>query len=233
MAVIHRRPRIPKEELNVDQSKSGRKRRIGLVASIFTGVVAASLALGTAAFAGPSTIQPVSSAQTPAWSDGQTVNVQYAQDFFCDTSVASNASSGCEVGTDSNRGPVANADRSVLYVLVPLFANPSPAPMCAVASCPNHPLNIDLSRIAGALGADANAVSDVALPAHSHILDGAAGGWWDVKIVAVTNQAAWAKLAAGKSEAVMNTLIADPSSGVVGPIPTNMYLFFNVVGSKR
>jgi hypothetical protein len=217
----------------VDHSTGGRKRRISLVASIFVGTLVASLSLGTAAFAGQSTVQPVSSAQTPAWSNGQTVRVQYAQNFFCDTSVASSAPSGCEVGTDANHGPVANADRSTLYVLVPLFANPSPAPMCAVASCPNHPLNVDLSRIAGALGASANAVSDVALPAHSHILDGAAGGWWDVKIVAVTNQAAWSKLAAGKSEAVMNALIADPSSGVLGPIPTNMYLFFNVVGSHR
>ncbi len=175
---------------------------------------------------------PVSSAQTPAWSNGETVTIQYSQNFFCDTSVASSAPSGCEVGTDANRGPVANADRSTLFVLVPLFANPSPAPMCAVASCPNHPLTIDLSRIAGALGASPNAVADVALPAHSHILDGPAGGWWDVKVVAVTNQAAWSQLAAGKSEGVMNSLIADPSSGVLGPIPTNLYLFFNVVGPR-
>ena len=137
---------------------------------------------------------------------------------------------GCEVGTDSIVGPVPNADRSVLYVLVPLFAGPNPAPMCAVASCPNHPTTIDLSRIAGALGADPSAVASVALPAHSHILDGPAGGWWDTKIVGVTNEAAWATLAAGKSEATMNALIADPNSGVVGPIPTNLYLFFNVVG---
>ena len=46
----------------------------------------------------------------------------------------------------------------------------------------------------------------------------------------MTNQNAWSRLAAGKSEATMNALIADPSSGVVGPIPTNLYLFFNVVG---
>lgn len=199
---------------------------------MLTGVLLASLSIATAAFASGSTIQPVSSAQTPAWTDGQTVTVQYAQNFFCDTSVASAASSGCEVGTDASRGPVAKAERSTLYVLVPLFSNPDPAPMCAVASCPNHPLNIDLSRIAGALGASPDAVSDVALPAHSHILDGAAGGWWDVKVVAVTNEAAWSKLAAGKSEAVMNSLISDPSSGVLGPIPTNLYLFFNVVGSR-
>jgi hypothetical protein len=210
-----------------------RRRRLTLVGSIGAGLIAASLSLGGAAFASGSTTLPVSSARTPAWTDGKTVTLQYSQDYFCDTSVAAGSASGCEVGTDANRGPVANADRSTLYVLVPLFANPSPATMCGVANCPNHPMTVDLSRIAGALGASPDALANIPLPAHSHILDGAAGGWWDVKVVAVTNQAAWAKLAAGKSEAVMNSLIADPSSGVAGPIPTNMYLFFNVVGSHR
>jgi hypothetical protein len=198
--------------------------------AVVAGLVLAVGGVAGAAFASGSTTQPVAKATTPAWSDGKTVTVQYAQNFFCDTSVPSSSPSGCEVGTDANKGPVANADRSTLYVLVPLFANPSPAPMCAVASCPNHPLDIDLSRIAGALGASPDAVASVALPAHSHILDGAAGGWWDVKIVAVTNQTAWAQLAADKSEASMNNLINTPDSGVLGPIPTNLYLFFNVVG---
>jgi hypothetical protein len=223
----------PERGFAMERSQLRRKRRIGVIASLFTGVLVASLSIAGAAFASGSTVHPVSSAQTPAWTDGHTVTVQYAQNFFCDRSVTSNAPSGCEVGTDASRGPVANSDRSTLYVLVPLFANPDPAPMCAVASCPNHPLDIDLSRIAGALGASPNAVADVALPAHSHILDGAAGGWWEVKVVAVTNETAWAKLAAGKSEAAMNSLIADPSSGVLGPIPTNLYLFFNVVGSHH
>ena len=217
----------------MDKSNLRRGRRFGAVASLFTGLLVASLSIGTAAFAAGSTVHPVSSAQTPAWSNGQTVTIQYPQNFFCDTSVASSASSGCEVGTAANVGPVANADRSTLYVIVPLFAHPSPAPMCGIADCPNHPLNIDLSRIAGALGASPDAVADVPLPAHSHILDGNAGGWWDVKIVAVTNQTAWAKLAADKSEAGMTALISDPSSGVLGPIPTNLYLFFNVVGSHK
>ena len=190
--------------------------------------MAASVLLAGITLANPSTVRPVSAATTPAWVDGQTVTVQYAQNYFCDTSVGASAPSGCEVGQDANRGPVANADRSTLYVLVPLFANATPAPMCPQASCPNHPLTIDLSRIAGALGVAPSA--NVPLPAHSHILDGPAGGWWDVKVVAVTNQTAWAALAAGKSEATMNSLIADPNSGVLGPIPTNLYLFFNVVG---
>ncbi len=198
--------------------------------AVLVGLVLASLGVAGAAFASGSSTKPVAKATTPAWVDGKTVTIQYPQNFFCDKSVLSSAPSGCEVGTDSNVGPVPNADRSVLYVLVPLFAGANPAPMCAVASCPNHPTTIDLSRIAGALGADPSAVASVALPAHSHILDGPAGGRWDTKIVAVTNEAAWAKLAADKSEATMNALIADPNSGVVGPIPTNLYLFFNVVG---
>ena len=218
----------------MDKFIQPRRRRLGLAASVITGLVIASVSVGTAALASGSgsTVQPVSSAVTPAWSNGQTVSIQYPQNFFCDTSVASSASSGCEVGTAANVGPVGNPNRSVLYVLVPLFHNPSPAPMCAQASCPNHPLNIDLSRIAGALSASPDAVAEVPLPAHSHILDGNAGGWWQVKIIAVTSEAGWLQLAAGKSQAVMDALIATPNSGVVGPIATNLYLFFNVVGRR-
>jgi hypothetical protein len=227
------RGRVRKEFITMFKfSQPRRRRRLSLVASVITGLVIASLSVGTAALASGSTVQPVSSATTPAWSGGATVKIQYPQNFFCDTSVASSASSGCEVGTAANVGPVGNPNRSVLYVLTPLFANPSPAPMCAQASCPNHPLNVDLSRIAGALGASPEAVAEVPLPAHSHILDGNAGGWWQVKIVAVTNEAAWAKLADGKSQTVMDALIATPNSGVLGPIPTNLYLFFNVVGPR-
>ena len=201
-----------------------------VLAAVFAGLALAFGGVAAAAFASGSTVLPVSHAATPAWTDGRTVTIQYAQDYFCDTSVAASTPSGCEVGTAANHGPVANPNRSVLYVLVPLFAGPNPAPMCAVASCPNHPLDIDLSRIAGALGTSPGAVASVPLPAHSHILDGPAGGWWEVKVVAVTNQAAWAQLAAGKSESTMNTLLATPGSGVIGPVPTNLYLFFNVVG---
>ena len=212
------------------RSTFSRRPRLAAIGATFASLMVASVVMTGVVAASGSTVQPVSTATTPAWVDGRTVTIQYPQNFFCDTSVAASASSGCEVGTDSNRGPVANADRSVLYVLVPLFGNPSPAPMCAVASCPNHPLNIDLSRIAGALGVSPGAVASVPLPAHSHILDGPAGGWWAVKVVAVTNQTAWAELAAGKSQATMFALLNDPNSGVLGPIPTNLYLFFNVIG---
>jgi hypothetical protein len=127
---------------------------------------------------------------------------------------------------------VPHADRQVLHVLVPLFSGASPAPMCASASCPNHPMDVDLSRIAGALGASPTALADVPLPAHSHVLDGTGGGWWKVDVVGVTSQAAWAKLAAGRSESTVLSLAGTPGSGVTGLIPTNLYLFFNVVGGR-
>ena len=212
------------------QPRQGRRPHLGAVASVLIGLVLASVGVAGAAFASSSTVKPVSTATTPAWTDGKTVSIQYPQNFFCDKSVMSSALSGCEVGTDANVGPVANANRSVLYVLVPLFANPVPAPMCAEASCPNHPLDVDLSRIAGALGVAPDAVKSAALPAHSHILDGAAGGWWEVKVVAVTNQGAWAQLAAAKDQATMLGLASTKGSGVLGPIATNLYLFINVVG---
>jgi hypothetical protein len=207
---------------------SPRRSVAALVAAV--AIVGSSLVFAGAAFAAGSSVQPVASATTPAWVDGTTVTIQYPQDFFCDASVSSSAASACEVGQAANVGPVSNANRSTLYVLVPLFASPDPAPMCAVASCPNHPLTVDLSRIAGALGVTPDAVASVPLPAHSHILDGPAGGWWQVQVVAVTNESAWAQLAAAKSAAAMDTLLATAGSGVLGPIPTNLYLFFNVVG---
>jgi hypothetical protein len=210
-----------------------RRRRLALAGAVMSGIVAASLSIGGAAMASGSTVHPVSSARTAAWVDGKTVTIQYPQNFFCDKSVSSGAGSGCEVGTAANRGPVPHADRQVLYVLVPLFkGDPSPAPMCATASCPNHPMDIDLSRIAPALGAAPQDVRDFPLPPHSHILDGPGGGWWKVDVVGVTSQAAWSKLAAGRSESRLLSLAGVSGSDVTGLIPTNLYLFFNVVGSR-
>jgi hypothetical protein len=210
----------------VSRSLILRRPRVVALGALILGVLVSSLLVAGATLASPSVVDPVSQARTPAWVNGATVTVQYAQNFFCDTSVSSGAASGCEVGTAANVGPVANANRSVLYVLVPLFANPDPTPMCAVASCPNHPLDIDLSRLGGAFAG----ATDVPLPAHSHILDGPAGGWWQLVAVPVASQAGWTALAAAKSAAGMDALEATAGSGVGPEIPTNAYLFFNVVG---
>lgn len=176
---------------------------------------------------------PVSSAQTPAWTNGKTVTVQYAQNYVCDRSVTAVTlgASGCEVGAAANVGPVANADRSTLYVLVPLFPNPIPATMCPAATgptpplnCPNHPQDIYVPL---------TGFGDIPLPAHSHILDGPAGGWWDVKVTIVLDQPTWSTIAAGKSLATLQSIEAQPGAAnhilFDANLPTNLYLFFNTV----
>lgn len=200
-----------------------RPRLVGLAVGIVS-VALSGLFLAGAAFADQSTVTPVSSATTPAWVNGKTVTIQYAQNFFCDQSVSSGAASGCELGQAANVGPVANANRSTLYVLVPLFTPTRNLDLqCPnTGNCVNHPMTLDLSRVFGAGTANA------ALPAHSHLLDGPAGGWWDIKVVGVLNQASWDTIAAGKDQATMFAAIS--AGGAVGPIPTNLYLFFNVVG---
>src|SRR4029077_19640855 len=158
---------------------------------------------------------------------------QYPQNYFCDRTVTAVplGASGCEVGAPANVGPVANPDRSTLYVVIPLFANPNPATMCPPApgpppplNCPNHPQDIYVPL---------PGFGDIPLPAHSHILDGPAGGWWGGEGVVVLVQATWAELAAGKSLATLLNIEARPdaASHIMGGtnLPTNLFLFFNTV----
>lgn len=191
-------------------------------------VAAASLAVGVvagSAFAGsPGEQRPVSGATTPAWVDGRTVTVQYPRPFFCDTSVSAASDSGCEVGEAANVGPTGRTNLPELYVLVPLFAPTAPLELhCPDAGdCVNHPDTLDLTRVFGP------GTENAALPPHSHILDDPAGGWWTIEVVGVLTQEAWDELAAGRDEETMDQVIAD--GGAVGPIPSNLFLFFNVVG---
>lgn len=218
--------------MNVFRRLHARPRMVALTIACLSAAFAA-LSVGGYAYAtaSPSNTLPVSTARTPAWTNGTTVNVQYSQNYFCDRTVTAVplATSGCEVGAPANKGPVANADRSTLYVIVPLFANPVPATMCPTATgptpplnCPDHPQDIYVP-VAG--------FGDIPLPAHSHILDGPAGGWWDVKVTVVLNQATWAQIAAGKSLTTLQNLeAANPSNFLFGTnLPSNLYLFFNTV----
>lgn len=220
--------------MNIVGPPHARPRRVALAIAAFSAAFSA-LFVGGYAFASgsPSNTLPVSSARTPAWTNGKTVTVQYAQNYFCDRTVTAVplAASGCEVGAAANVGPVANADRSTIYVVIPLFANPNPPTMCPTATgptpplnCPNHPQDIYVPL---------PGFGDIPLPAHSHILDGPAGGWWDVKGVVVLDQATWAELAAGKSLGTLLNIEArsDAASHILfgTNLPTNLFLFFNTV----
>lgn len=216
-------------------------RNVGLVvAAVFAAALALVLALGPATAsqaAGHSShgsnASSVNSAKdglrgtTGGWYDGRDVKFIYNKPFYCDTTVASGAESGCTLGAEP-QVPPRGGDVPVLYVMVPLTAEAASAAggtlQCPVAGdCINHPSTIDLSA---AFGPDA---ANAALPPHSHIVDVKHGGWWELEVVGVTTAEAWDAIDAGKDLDTVRELQAD-GGGVTGDLPTNSFLFFNVAG---
>ncbi len=173
---------------------------------------------------------------TQGYYNGENVLFLYSQPGFCDTTVSSGAPGGCEAGAAANKlpaGVASSKDVQPLYIPVPLF---SPAPgylQCPpTPGCIDHPMHIDLSRLSSALGQPAGALKNVMLPGHDHIVTTRANGapaWWDVVVVGVTNPGSWGRITAAKSYAEVQKLQATPGSGVTGDIPTNAYLFFQVL----
>ncbi len=206
-----------------------RPRLFGVLLAAVTFGISALFVGGTALAAGggPSGTLPVSQATTAAYVNGTTVQIQYPREFYCGAagSYQPMSSSGCEVGAAATTGPDGQSitNMQTLYVVVPLFANPMPAPQCPiVGECVNHPTTLDLSQVFG------SGYGDIPLPAHSHILDGTGGGWWKIDVVAVPNESAWTRLTSGAS---LSTLTQMQAQGAVSPtIPSNLFLFFNVVG---
>jgi hypothetical protein len=162
---------------------------------------------------------------TEGWLNGQTVTFLYTRDFFCAQPPVSSAPSGCEVGAPADTEPVQNPDIPELWVLVPLgFTVPPSTLQCPIpGNCVGHPHDIDLSRVFGA------GASNVATPAHSHIIDDLQGGWWESYVVGILSRDAWDRLTGpgGRSLSVLREL---QSEGLATEDkPSNLYLFFQVL----
>jgi len=177
-------------------------RRIGLaLAALLTGGLAVTSAIVLNTTSASATTMATDMAQTMSasvshghvgftngWYDGHTVRFYYTKNFFCANPPASKASSSCEAGSNYTQTPASNFDP--LYVMVPLgFTPPTGTLQCPVAGkCIDHPSTIDLSAVLG------QGTSDLALPAHSHIVATNNSGqseWWNVDVVGVTSLRAW------------------------------------------
>ncbi|WP_371773499.1 hypothetical protein [Streptomyces sp. NBC_01438] len=173
---------------------------------------------------------------TDGWYEGKTTQFLYTQNFYCDTSVTSGAPSKCEAGAKYNQvppGTTSDKFTDPLYIPVPLFT-PAPATLQCPAGkpCVDHPMNIDLSRLAATLKMPASALKNTMLPGHDHIITDRNDNkpeWWPVSVIGVTNPDSFAKIQAGKSMDTVNKLAADPNSGVTKPIPTNIFLWFQTL----
>jgi hypothetical protein len=176
---------------------------------------------------------------THAFFRGRGVSFTYAHGYFCDTSVTSQSSTKCEVGQAANKGPAKRF--APLFITVPLGFSPKKMLDCPPGlTCVDHPMTVDMTRLEPALKplypqfTDAqltDALKDFPTPAHDHFVTTKAEGhriWWDVRVVGVTSPKVYKKIKSHKSYAYIKKLIRQKNANVVGPIPSNIFLFFAV-----
>ena len=119
-----------------------------------------------------------------------------------------------------------------LFIPVPLYSSPKEWLQCPTGPCIDHPMNADLSRLAGALGQPASALKDVPLPGHDHIIADRKNNrpeWWPVYVIGVTSPASFAKIEHAKDLKTALQLANNPANGVTKPIPTNIFLWFQTL----
>lgn len=178
---------------------------------------------------------------TQGYLGSATGNVLYTQNYFCDKSVSAKSSTGCEAGASYSKlppGTTSASETSTLYIVTPLF-KPEPANLqCPVQGyCIDHPPTVDLSRLASTLDpilkTTPSQLANAPLSPHSHVILTANNyqpQWWNVKVIGVTNVAAFDKIIASPNKyAEAQTLAASSANGVTAAIPTNIFLWFQVL----
>lgn len=224
-------------------------RRFTNRARVLAATVAVVVAGGAGIAAAASTTAPSSNAMqsgmgineygmTKAFFNGGTVSFTYSKGYYCDKTVTSAASSGCEAGANFKVPPAKSFDP--LYITVPLgFTVPAMSMECpSTLVCVDHPGTIDLSRLepdlkplypslsASQLTA---ALKNSATPGHEHFITTQNGGkaeWWDVKVIGVTSLKEWNAINAHKSFAFLDKQVTKKLTTPI--IPTNLFLYFSV-----
>ena len=218
-------------------------------ARVFAATLAIAIAGGVGIAAAANTSAPASNAMqkgmginefgmTKSFFDGHTVSFTYSKGYYCDKSVTSGASSGCEAGAEFKVPPAKSFDP--LYITVPLgFTVPTASMECPSALvCVDHPGTIDLSALEPALkglyptltaAQLTSALKNYATPGHEHIITTQNGGqaeWWDVKVVGITKLSVWNAINAHQSFSFLNQEVSKKLT--TGIIPTNLFLYFSV-----
>jgi hypothetical protein len=166
--------------------------------------------------------------------NGGIVSLLYTQNYFCDLTVKSSASTGCEFGALSRRLPPGVASRrntDPLYLMFPAgqLADqwPTLQPECQHPGlCTDHPSRLDFSRVLG------RGSGNMLLPAHDHFettRNGNRPEWHNLYAFMVSNRASWVKADASHDVRTLFKLAHTPNSGVRGPFPSNIFFFFQTL----
>jgi hypothetical protein len=233
----------------IGQEKAYIMKRFTKSTRVLAASVAFVIAAGVGVAAAANTAAPSSNAMqkgmginefgmTKAFFNGGTVSFTYSKGYYCDKSVTSAATSGCEAGANYKVPPAKNFDP--LYILVPLgFAAPSMSMECPSALvCVDHPGTIDLSRLEPDLKALypkltaaqlTAALKNSATPGHQHYITTTNGGqaeWWDVKVIGVTSLSEYNAINAHMTFAYLTQQVNAKKTTPI--IPTNLFLYFSV-----
>jgi hypothetical protein len=177
---------------------------------------------------------------THAYYAGVGAGFTYSKGYYCDTTVSSSAKTKCEAGANFKKAPAKDYDP--LYITVPLGFSRSMGMIDCPANltCVDHPGTIDLTRLEPALKplypqltADQlrKALRNFRTPEHDHFVTTVNGGqpeWWDVKVIGVTSAKVYQNIRKHKSFGYIQHLLRTKNKAVVGPIPTNLFLYFSV-----
>jgi len=221
-------------------SRTNGRRRLASLALPFAAVLVAASGLGIAQASSSSPGMGVNEfGMTSAFFKGHVKEFTYAHGFFCDTTVASTAATGCEVGEKWKVAPSTQHDP--LFITVPLgFTVPMSKMDCPdKLVCVDHPATLDLTRLATALAPIFKttpdklrpALQDFVTPGHDHFITDTNHNqpeWWDVQVIGVTSAATYNKIHDSRDYRYIQKLISAKNKTVVGPIPTNLFLSFKV-----
>lgn len=173
---------------------------------------------------------------THGYYDDHVVNFLYSANFWCDHSLASKASTGCEAGTTYSHLPPDAASQDSLYIAVPLGFTPSQGLQCPMSGdCIDHPASMDVSALSSVLDpilhTTPTELDNAATSPHSHVIytrNDNLPEWWNVVIVPVTSQAGFNTVIATTSQ---SQLTSDLGKGGIykSTIPTNLFLYFQVL----
>jgi hypothetical protein len=167
---------------------------------------------------------------------GHVSDFTYTHGFYCDTHVKATSTSGCEVGAAAKVAPAKQFDP--LYITVPLGFAARSLDCPDRLTCVDHPMNLDMTRLAAALAPVYKTTPEKLLPAltnfttpgHDHFIADENRGkseWWDVRVVGVTDPATYRAIQRHHSWSYVEALIKAKNTNVVGPIPSNLFLFFS------
>ena len=178
---------------------------------------------------------------TAAYYDHHTLDFTYTKGFFCDTSVAAKSSTRLRGRPDVQQAAGTELRPAVHHRAARLHVPMNMQQCPTTLVCVDHPGTVDLTRLESALKplypklTDAQltaALQNFAVPGHDHFITDTNNfqpEWWDVQVVGVTSPT---DLRGDPSTTARSSyiqqLLNNHDANVVGPIPSNLFLFFAV-----